>query len=180
MSEEDKEVYEESLDRFVGDFQTSILFAPFGVGFSGAIGKAAPLLSKFTGKAKDILGKASKYLGKSADKVDDLAGGVAGNSRSVLLNSSKQLQAKFKHAVDFGVEGNYNKINAARFSSAINQHINSQDIKVIWGTYHRQPAIHYLNPNTGLNVISTPNGQFWSGWKLSGEQMQNVLKHGGL
>jgi len=76
MSEEDKEVYEESLDRFVGDFQTSLLLAPLGFGFSGAIGKAAPLLSKFTGKAKDILGKAIKYLGKTADKVDEVAGGT--------------------------------------------------------------------------------------------------------
>jgi len=76
MSEEDKEIYEESLDRFVGDFQTSILLAPLGFGFSGAIGKAAPLLSKFTGKAKDILGKASKYLGKSADKADEVVGGA--------------------------------------------------------------------------------------------------------
>lgn len=90
------------------------------------------------------------------------------------------MQAKFKHGKDFGVEGNYSKENAVKFGSAIIKHINSSDIKIIKGTYHKQPAIHYLNPNTGLNVIVKPNGQFWSGWKLSSSQLHNVLQHGGL
>lgn len=72
------------------------------------------------------------------------------------------------------------QVSMGRFNSAINQHINSPGIKIIQGTYHKQPAIHYLNPKTGLNVISRPNGQFWSGWKLSPGQLQNVLQHGGL
>ena len=99
---------------------------------------------------------------------------------SVLLNTSKQLQAKFKHAGDFGVIGNYNKANASKFSSAINQHINSAGVQTIQGTYRGQSVIHYVNPNTGLNVISSPTGQFMSGWKLNPAQLQNVLKHGGL
>lgn len=41
-----------------------------------------------------------------------------GNSSSVLLNTTKQLHAKFKHAVDFGIEGNYSRTNSARYSSA--------------------------------------------------------------
>ncbi len=99
---------------------------------------------------------------------------------SVLINSSKQLQAKFKHASDFGVLGNYSKANAGRFSSAINQHINSAGIRTINGTYRGQSVIHYLNPSTGLNVISNPAGQFISGWRLNPAQLQNVFKHGGL
>ena len=105
--------------------------------------------------------------------------GAKGGSR-ILNITTKQLQTKFKHAANFGVTGNWNKATASKFNSAINQHINSPGIKIINGTYRGQPAVHYLNPTTGLNVISRPNGQFWSGWKLSPEQLQNVLKHGDL
>ena len=120
------------------------------------------------------LGKAAWSGGKAL-----LASGTKGGS-SVLLNTSRQLQAKFKHAGDFGVLGNYSKANAGKFSSAINQHINSAGVQTINGTYRGQSVIHYLNPNTGLNVISNPAGQFISGWKLNPAQLQNVLKHGGL
>jgi hypothetical protein len=101
-------------------------------------------------------------------------------SSNILLNSSRQLQAKFKHAADFGVLGNYSKANGAKFSSAINQHINSAGVQAINGTYRGQSVIHYLNPHTGLNVMSSPSGQFISGWKLNSAQLQNVLQHGGL
>ncbi len=101
-------------------------------------------------------------------------------SSRVLLNTSEQLQKKFKHAGDFGVVGNYTKANAGKFSSAINQHINASGTQVIQGTYRGQSVVHYLNPTTGLNVISSPSGQFISGWTLNPIQLQNVLKHGGL
>lgn len=53
----------------------------------------------------------------------DINGILAAKTGSnVLLNTSRQLQAKFKHAGDFGVVGNYSKANAGKFSSAINQH----------------------------------------------------------
>ena len=113
-----------------------------------------------------VRGKAdvTEYEGLAAaiilHKVTRKSGG--NNSSKILLNTPKQLQAKFKHAVDFGITGNYNKLNAAKFSSAINQHINSPDIQVINGTYRGDPVIHYVNPNTGLNVISSPSGQFKS------------------
>jgi RHS repeat-associated protein len=99
---------------------------------------------------------------------------------SILLNTSKQLQAKFKHASDFGVSGNYNKINSSNFSSAINQHINSTNVQTILGSYRGQPVTHYLNATTGLNVIASPSGNFISGWLLNPAQLQNVIKHGGL
>lgn len=104
---------------------------------------------------------------------------AAKTSSNVLLNTSRQLQAKFKHAGDFGVVGNYSKANAGKFSSAINQHINSAGVQTIQGTYKGQSVIHYVNPSTGSNVISSPIGQFISGWKLNPAQLQNVLKHGG-
>lgn len=108
-------------------------------------------------------------------------GNIAAKTSSQILNATtKQLQAKFKHAADFGVTGNWNKAAAGRFNSAINQHINSAGVQTINGTYRGQAVIHYVNPNTGLNVISSPSGQFISSWKLNPAQLQNVLKHGGL
>jgi RHS repeat-associated protein len=121
------------------------------------------------------IGKLAKFVPKPKFVVSSAKGGS-----SVLLNTSRKLQAKFKHAGDFGVMGNYSKSNAGKFSSAINQHINSAGIQTINGTYRGQSVIHYLNPNTGLNVISSPTGQFISGWKLNPTQLQNVLQHGGL
>ena len=46
-----------------------------------------------------------------------------GVTSKILNFSLKQLQKKFKHAKDFGVVGNYSTANAAKFSSAKNQHI---------------------------------------------------------
>jgi len=106
--------------------------------------------------------------------------GMGGGSSNILLNTSKKLQAKFKHAGDFGIVGTYNKINATKYSAAINQHINSSGTRIITGTYRGQSVIHYVNPKTGLNVISSPSGHFISGWKLNPVQLQNVLNHGGL
>jgi hypothetical protein len=113
-------------------------------------------------------------------------GGIKGGfqflyqSSRVLMMRSAQLQSKFKHAADFGLIGNYNKANAAKFSAAINQHINSPAVQVIKGTYKGNKVIHYLNSFTGVNVISSPTGEFISGWKLGSGQFQGVLKNGTL
>lgn len=76
------------------------------------------------------------------------AEGAPGVSQ-VLLRSSGQLQSKFKHAADLGVPGNYSKANAARFSAAINQHINAAGTRAIQGTYRGEAVTHYLDPSTG-------------------------------
>jgi len=101
-------------------------------------------------------------------------------SSSVLKFSTRQLQRKFKHAHYFGIAGNYNKVNAAKFSSAINKHINASGVKKIKGTLHGKPVIHYLNPKTGLNVVSSRSGTFITGYKISSKQIKHVLKHGGI
>lgn len=91
------------------------------------------------------------------------------------------MQKKFqKHAADFGVVGNWNPANAAQFKTAIEQHVNDVANDVIKGTYHHAPAIIHVNPQTGLAVITDSAGAFTSGWKLSGEQLRNVMAHGNL
>jgi hypothetical protein len=104
-----------------------------------------------------------------------------GAGRRLLTASSKQLQKKFsKHAGDFGMVGNWNKSQAGNFFNALEDHMNAQNVRRIVGTYKRQPAIHYLDPNTGLNVVKKPNGEFWSGWRLGPQQLNGVLNNGTL
>jgi hypothetical protein len=109
-----------------------------------------------------------------------LAARGAPAASNVLLRTAAQLASKFKHAKDFGVAGNYSKANASAFSRAIHQHVNSPAVRTIQGTLHKAPVTHYVDPSTGLNVISDRAGNFITGWKLSADQLRNVLTHGGL
>jgi RHS repeat-associated protein len=98
----------------------------------------------------------------------------------ILQFSKNQLQRKFKHAGDFGVQGNYNANTAQQFQQAIQTHINSMGTQVTNGTYRGQPVIHYTNILTGVNVITGRDGSFISGWKLNPAQIQNVTTRGSL
>ncbi len=129
----------------------------------------------------DSMGGISGIRGLGAGILSAFAEREIGSSSSeVLLNTSRHLQAKFKHPADFGIEGNFSKANVGKFSSAINQHINSEGVQAVNGTYRGQSVVHYLNPNTDLNAISSLSKQFISSWKLNPAQFQNVLKPGGL
>ena len=94
--------------------------------------------------------------------------------------SPQQLQKKFKHANDFGVKGNYNTANASQFQQAIENHLADPATQEITGTFRGQPVTHYVNPNTGLNVMKDASGNFVSGWKLSPAQLTHVLTTGKL
>jgi hypothetical protein len=91
-----------------------------------------------------------------------------------------QLQKKFKHASDFGVNGNYSKANGKAFEDALEAHVHDPSTTIIRGTYRGDAVTHYYNPNTGNNVIVDASGNFVSGWKLGPAQTQNLLTHGGL
>ena len=64
-------------------------------------------------------------------RVRNMCAPLQGESSKIFLNSRKQLQIEFKHAIDFGVTGNYSLANVKRFSAALNQHINDPTIRVI-------------------------------------------------
>jgi hypothetical protein len=49
-----------------------------------------------------------------------------------------------------------------------------------FGTYHGDTLTHHVDPNTGLNVIRDSSGNSLSGWKLSPQQLQQVLTTGKL
>jgi hypothetical protein len=131
-----------------------------------------------------ILGALSASAGKLSLRLGRPAAtpslGQAGVSR-ILNFSPAQLQKGFtKHGADFGLSGNWNPSRAADYSRAVHQHINSTAVQVIPGTYRGQAVIHYVDPQTGLNVTSTLSGNYIGGWRLSAEQLQSVLSSGRL
>ncbi len=89
------------------------------------------------------------------------------------------LQSKFKHAADFGIEGNYSPENAKLFQQALEDHIaNAQQIT---GTYRGAgPVTHYYNPATDLWVGVNGQDIFISGWKLGAKQIAHLLSHGNV
>ena len=106
--------------------------------------------------------------------------GPNGANRGVNFKPS-QVQKKYNdHAADFGVTGNYNKANGEKFQTTLQSHVGAPTTKPIVGTYKKNPVTHYVNPNTGLNVMKGPNGNFISGWKLNPAQLKNVLERGSL
>jgi hypothetical protein len=105
---------------------------------------------------------------------------AAQEARGTLQMAASQLQSKFKHAGDFGIAGNFNRANATAFENAIRTHVNNEATQVIQGTYRGQEVLHFLDPRTGLNVITDRAGQFISGWRLSAAQLQHVLANGRL
>jgi hypothetical protein len=119
----------------------------------------------------------------SQEEVNRMEGVTPPIPPPVVLNinfGTKQLQKKFKHAADFGVKENYSPENAQKFQEAMENHMTDPTTKVINGTYHGTPVTHYVNPNTGLNVMEDAAGNFLSGWKLSPTQLWHVLTTGKL
>lgn len=95
--------------------------------------------------------------------------------------TAKQLQKKYqKHAKDFGVDGNYNPANAKKFEKAVDDFINNPATQSRTGTYNGNPVTLSFNPSTGRVVILEPNGSFVSGWKMTYEQLQHVIRTGKL
>jgi RHS repeat-associated protein len=138
---------------------------------------------RYAAELKEALqsGNIVVYSKEQIDKMAGLDNPIVGAAAGPVMNfAAKQLQKKFKHANDFGVSGNYNSANASKFQKAIEDHLANADTKVINGTYRGQSVTHYVNPNTGLNVMKDASGNFLSGWKLNPSQLTNVLTRGKL
>lgn len=79
----------------------------------------------------------------------------------------KQLQRKYKHAIDFGItDTKINNETLTKFRDAIESHLTDKDT-VEKGTYRRDKGSKvYFNPKTMRAVIIRANGDFLSGWKI--------------
>ncbi len=106
---------------------------------------------------------------------------LAGRESWTLTTTPRQLQAKFKHAKAFGVEGNYSAKTAAEFEKALRHHIYSNpNTQRIVGTFRGKDVIHYVDSKTTLNVMTEENGAMKRAWKLEPDQLRNVLTRGTL
>ncbi|MFQ6145816.1 RICIN domain-containing protein [Streptomyces seoulensis] len=87
------------------------------------------------------------------------------------------------HAVDFGITGSYNKVNAQAFIVTIEQFVKNPGTRQITGTYRGQAAIHYVD-DTGLHAsfaADGPNvGEYLGGWRSTGDQLTYLLRDGKL
>ncbi|WP_297198606.1 colicin D domain-containing protein [uncultured Pluralibacter sp.] len=93
----------------------------------------------------------------------------------------RQLQKKFKHAADFNVSGNPNIEGLEAFEKALKNHIDSPLTKKILGKYRwNQDVYHHYNPTTKLNVMTKPDGNFISGWKLTDTQATDLTGNGNV
>ena len=71
-------------------------------------------------------------------------GGLENDAGKVILDN-KQLQKKFKHAGDFGVEGNYNKENLNLYKQKLENHLKHPGTELIEGVYRGDDVDHFHN-----------------------------------
>jgi hypothetical protein len=100
--------------------------------------------------------------------------------KRIIYFHDKQLQEKFKHASDFGIQESWSLQNLTKFQIAIENHVQSSTTKVRWGTFRRMPVVHYFDPQTALNVFSDDKGYFISGWKLKENQLKAIRDTGNI
>ena len=88
----------------------------------------------------------------------------------------RRLPSKFKHAIDFGIEGSYNLDRAEEFARVLQVHVAAPSTLAIHGTFRgRILVVLHADPITGLVVMTNQNSNFLSGWRLSGSQLIHVL-----
>jgi RHS repeat-associated protein len=97
-----------------------------------------------------------------------------------LSASRAQLEAKFKHAADFGVVEGRGASGFDAFGKAVDSFVADSGTVRVVGTYRGSPAILNYNPATAQVVVQATDGTFVSGWQMSPAQLQNVITNGSL
>lgn len=93
----------------------------------------------------------------------------------------QQLQKKFKHAKDFGVDSSWSNDAAGEYEQALRRFAEDPGNEVnTAGEYRGQPAILIYNRSSSLCEVLYPDGTFWSAWKLRPGQLKNVIERGSL
>lgn len=141
----------------------------------------ATTISRVLARIGDIASALTKFLSAPIERaLVRLGVKEAAENLPRLAADAKQLQKKFKHAKDFGVEGNYSASNAQRFEQALHDFMDAPGTTRIRGTYHGQPAILSYSSKTGQVVVQDASGNFVSAWKMSPAQLQHVMTSGSL
>jgi hypothetical protein len=143
-------------------YHASVSAAPAGVG--NPIVPCPPIASK-----ADIP-NAGQQIGSGVKLV----------AETPLTIARSQIEAKFKHAQDFGVTEPRGRAGFDAFEKAVSDQVNDPATMHIAGTYRGSPAILNYNPSTGTVVVQSPTGEFISGWRVSQAQATNILNQGKL
>jgi hypothetical protein len=110
---------------------------------------------------------------------DDAAAAAEG-ALPELSASRSALEAKFKHAGDFGVTEGRGAAGFDAYGKAIDSFVGDSATTRVLGTYRGDPAILNYNANTAQVVVQGVDGSFISGWQMSPAQLQNVIERGSL
>lgn len=97
-----------------------------------------------------------------------------------LSSSAAQLEAKFKHAADFGVAESRGASGFQAFGKAVDSFVADSGTVRVKGTYRGNPAILNYNPATAQVVVQATDGAFVSAWQMSPAQLQNVITKASL
>jgi hypothetical protein len=97
-----------------------------------------------------------------------------------LSASPAALEAKFKHAADFGVTEGRGAAGFDAYGKAIDSFVQDPSTTRILGTYRGGPAILNYNASTAQVVVQATDGTFISGWQMNPAQLQNVIERGSL
>jgi len=108
--------------------------------------------------------------------------GPAGNPGAFprVTTPRAQLEAKFKHAVDFGVTDSRGAAGFEAFGKAIDDFVSSPTTVRVSGTYRQQSAVLNYDLTTRQVVVQRPNGEFWTGFQMSPAQARNVFQNASL
>lgn len=112
---------------------------------------------------------------------------VTCNGKTYNFNQS-QIQSKWKHTtkvmngLNYCDLGNYTKPKGQIFVEVIRRHLTDPQTVKIDGSYHKTNKVaHYINETTRLDIMFfNKTNNFISGWLLSKQQLENVLRTGNL
>jgi len=157
------------INGYVGEWEAAEAGCPWYVdaeyGTEGVLGLAATATLAFGG--------AEALVGAS-----DTA--AAETELPSLSASRSALEAKFKHAGDFGVTEPRGAAGFGAYGKAVDAFVQDSGTTRVVGSYRGDSAILNYNANTAQVVVQAPDGTFISGWQMSPAQLQNVIERGSL
>jgi len=122
--------------------------------------------------AKGTTSSADDVVGSVTNSVDDVA-----NTLPKTQYETSKLQHEWKHAKDFGIDGNWNKANGVKYQKAIQNHIDTAT-DVFKSSYRGDSVYVYINQETGIGAYVDMAGNYVGGWKFSAEQIAHHLTNG--
>ena len=120
---------------------------------------------------KNMAGRSNGGAGPATNTAGELPG---------FSSSAAQLEAKFKHAANFGVVESRGASGFEAFGKAVDSFVADSGTVRVVGTYRGNPAILNYNPATAQVVVQATDGALVSGWQMSPAQLQNVITKASL